>query len=139
MLSLIVAHDSKYGIGKNNKLPWKLSKELKYFKYITTKPPHRHLPIDCSLNAVIMGRKTWESIPSKFKPLPERLNIILSRNQEYVKKNTDLNIPNTFFMESSMTSDTLKQGHRISRNPTFKAVMQTAPELPMHIRIVILE
>ena len=99
MLSLIVAHDSKYGIGKNNKLPWKLSKELKYFKYITTKPPHRHLPIDCCLNAVIMGRKTWESIPSKFRPLPDRLNIILSRNQKYVKENTELNIPNTFFLE----------------------------------------
>ena len=71
MISLIVAKDKKNGIGKSNNLPWRLSQEMEYFKRITTPDkPFEH--------AVIMGRKTWESIPNKFKPLKNRLNIILS-------------------------------------------------------------
>jgi len=68
MFSLIVAMDSNGGIGKKGRLPWRLKEEIKYFKKITT----GHI--------VLMGRKTWESIPEKFRPLPNRLNVILSRN-----------------------------------------------------------
>ena len=66
-ISIIVAHDDKRGIGKNNQLPWHLSKDLKHFKDLTLNHP------------VIMGRKTFESIG---KPLPNRLNIIISRNKQ---------------------------------------------------------
>jgi dihydrofolate reductase/thymidylate synthase len=61
------------GIGKNGALPWKLPGDLKYFKELTmaTSDPSKK-------NAVIMGRKTWESIPPKFRPLPGRLNVILT-------------------------------------------------------------
>ena len=55
---VIVACDLKNGIGKNNDIPWKLTKELQYFKKITT---HRVNPL--LENVVIMGRKTWVSIP----------------------------------------------------------------------------
>jgi len=48
--------------------------DLKFFKKLTCEAP------DGEQNAVIMGRKTWDSIPSKFKPLKNRLNIIISRN-----------------------------------------------------------
>ena len=69
MLSLIVAYDENLGIGKNNDLPWILKKDMNYFKNITT---------DNSNNVVIMGRNTWESIPEKFRPLQNRINIIIS-------------------------------------------------------------
>jgi len=72
--SIIVAMDSKGGIGKNNFLPWILPKDLALFKKITctTKDKNKN-------NAIIMGRKTWESIPKGQKPLKNRMNIVLSR------------------------------------------------------------
>lgn len=76
---MIVAMDQNRGIGIENKLPWHLSADLKYFKKITTATKK-----EGSKNAVIMGRKTWESIPKKFRPLPGRLNIVLSRNADYM-------------------------------------------------------
>ena len=85
MLSLIVAHDNKYGIGKNNQLPWKLSQELQYFKHLTTRHPSRTTPSELYLNAVIMGRKTWDSIPTKFRPLPNRLNVVLTKNRSLLE------------------------------------------------------
>lgn len=74
---IVVALDSNRGIGKDNGLPWKLSGDLKYFKQITseTAPGKR--------NAVIMGRKTWESIPEKRRPLAGRQNIVLTLQSQY--------------------------------------------------------
>ena len=64
------------GIGKDGGLPWKgLKKEMAYFARVTKCAPNNH-----SRNAVIMGRKTWESIPEKFRPLPGRINVVLSRS-----------------------------------------------------------
>lgn len=63
------------GIGAKGKLPWRLKQEIKYFKDVTSAVPN-----EGSVNAVIMGRKTWESIPAKFRPLPNRLNVVLSRS-----------------------------------------------------------
>ncbi|RKP32336.1 hypothetical protein METBISCDRAFT_21604 [Metschnikowia bicuspidata] len=71
---VVAAMTPKFGIGANGKLPWRLKQETKYFKDITS-----HASED-SINAVIMGRKTWESIPAKFRPLPNRLNIVISRS-----------------------------------------------------------
>ncbi|MCB9771256.1 MAG: dihydrofolate reductase [Candidatus Omnitrophica bacterium] len=74
--SIIVAVDSKLGIGKSGGLPWHLPADLKYFKMITTATS---LPE--KINAVVMGRKTWESIPMQFRPLPKRLNVVISRQK----------------------------------------------------------
>ena len=73
MFKLIVAVCENNGIGKNNNLPWRLKSELAYFARMTK-------DVKCSSmkNAVIMGRKTWESIPEKFRPLKGRLNIVLT-------------------------------------------------------------
>ena len=74
-LTLIVAATSTNGIGKGGQLPWRLPKEVTYFARVTTTAP------EGKKNAVIMGRNTWESIPSKFKPLQKRVNIVVSRNK----------------------------------------------------------
>ena len=70
MINIIVAVDKKYGIAKNGKLPWHIKEDLRYFSKVTqkTKDPHK-------MNAVIMGRKTWQSLKSILK---NRVNIILS-------------------------------------------------------------
>lgn len=75
---MITAMDEARGIGKNNQLPWKLSADLKYFQKVTT------LSCGCckeKRNAVIMGRKTFESIGNR--PLKNRLNIVLT-SQPYL-------------------------------------------------------
>jgi dihydrofolate reductase len=66
MISIIVAVSEDWGIGKDNELLWHISEDLKRFKRLTTG------------NAVIMGKKTWESLPRK--PLPGRKNIVLTDN-----------------------------------------------------------
>ena len=70
-ISIIVAMDEDGYIGLGNSLPWKLSSDLSRFKRLTEGD---------GFNAVIMGRKTWDSLPQSFQPLPERLNIVMSRD-----------------------------------------------------------
>lgn len=76
--ALIVACDERRGIGRNGTLPWDLPGDLKYFSEVTqrTEDPARQ-------NAVIMGRKTWESIPEAHRPLKNRINIVISRQEDY--------------------------------------------------------
>lgn len=68
MINIIVATANNNAIGKDNDLLWHISEDLKYFKSTTLGCP------------IIMGRKTWESLP--FKPLPKRENIVISRNKD---------------------------------------------------------
>lgn len=67
-LSLIVAMADNRTIGRNNELPWHLPDDLKYFKSVTMGKP------------IVMGRKTFDSIG---RPLPGRLNIVITRNAEW--------------------------------------------------------
>ena len=76
-LTLIVAATRNNGIGQNSQLPWRLAKEMAYFKRVTTNA------LEGSMNAVVMGRNTWESIPQRFRPLDKRLNIVISSNKNY--------------------------------------------------------
>jgi dihydrofolate reductase len=70
----VVAADAAGGIGKANDLPWpRLSEDLRFLRRITSEaPPGKR-------NAVVMGRLTWESVPSGRQPLRDRLNVVVSR------------------------------------------------------------
>jgi dihydrofolate reductase len=72
MISIIVAASTNLVIGKNNDLPWHLPSDLKRFKELT------------SGSVVYMGRNTWESIPVKFRPLPNRDNVVITRDKDYL-------------------------------------------------------
>jgi len=80
MIIAIVAIAKNFAIGKDGKLPWHYSADLKFFKQTTTN------------HAVVMGFNTWKSIG---KPLPNRLNIVLSRSQ------TIENQPNVLLLRSA--------------------------------------
>lgn len=71
-LSIIVAVAENNVIGKDNTLIWHLPADMKFFKEKTTG------------HYIITGRKNYESIPEKFRPLPNRTNIVITRQKEYV-------------------------------------------------------
>jgi dihydrofolate reductase len=71
-LHLIYARAANGVIGKDNQLPWHLPEDLAHFKRTTLGCP------------VIMGRKTWDSLPPQFRPLPGRLNIVVTRDTGFV-------------------------------------------------------
>ncbi len=70
-LSIVVAVSKNHCIGKNGKLPWRIPEDMRHFRDLTMG------------KIVIMGRKTWESIPEKFRPLPGRKNIVITRQEHY--------------------------------------------------------
>ena len=72
---LIVAATERGGIGLKGNLPWRLPQDMAYFKRVTS-----HCEAEGKQNAVIMGRKTWSSIPARFRPLAGRHNVVISAN-----------------------------------------------------------
>lgn len=70
MIKAILAVDSKFGIGKNNELPWHFSEDMQYFKEQTTN--------DC----IVMGNNTWLSL--NCKPLPNRMNVVITHSYDSV-------------------------------------------------------
>lgn len=75
-LNLIYARARNGVIGKNNTLPWHLPEDMAHFKRHTQGCP------------VIMGRKTWDSLPPRFRPLPGRLNAVLTRDGNWKENGT---------------------------------------------------
>ena len=73
-IGLIWAQARNRVIGKNGVMPWHLPEDLAHFKRVTLNHP------------VIMGRKTWDSIPPKFRPLPGRTNIVVTRQADWHEK-----------------------------------------------------
>jgi len=104
MFSVIVACSLNGGIGLDNKIPWYIPDELKYFKHITTSCP------EGLINVVIMGKNTWNSLPKK--PLPNRINIIVSSTLEIT------NLYNNTYIVSSLDDalnlcDKLENIHKV--------------------------
>lgn len=64
--AIVVAYDEEMGIGKDGTLPWHIPEELQHFKNVTNN------------SIVIMGRITYESLPTKYRPLPDRLNMVIT-------------------------------------------------------------
>ncbi len=70
-VNLIYARAANGVIGKDNAMPWHLPEDLAHFKALTQGHP------------VIMGRKTWDSLPPRFRPLPGRTNIVVTRQADW--------------------------------------------------------
>lgn len=77
-IALIAAVAQNRAIGKDNQLLWHLPEDMRYFRETTRG------------KTVIMGRKTWESLPEKFRPLPGRRNIVVTRDRNFVAKGATL-------------------------------------------------
>ena len=93
-VSLIVAKESNNGIGFNGDLLFRIKKDMSYFKDITSNVSQPNLK-----NAVIMGRKTWLSIPPKFRPLENRQNVILTRSNILEK---DRDVDSSIMIENNL-------------------------------------
>lgn len=76
MIAAVVAYSQNFAIGKKGKIPWHIPEDLHRFSALT-KFLDPHLSSN-NQNTVIMGRKTWESLPAKFRPLPQRNNIVIT-------------------------------------------------------------
>ena len=79
-MAMIVAMDEDGFIGRGNQLPWKLASDMARFKVLTEGD---------GFNSVIMGRKTWDSLPDAFRPLPARVNIVMSRDTKWQPKGAE--------------------------------------------------
>lgn len=75
---LIAAVARNRAIGKDNQLLWQIPEDMAHFKSLTAG------------HTVLMGRKTWESLPVRFRPLPGRRNIVVSRQQDYLAAGAEL-------------------------------------------------
>ncbi|MEK6873097.1 MAG: dihydrofolate reductase [Nanoarchaeota archaeon] len=86
-LSIIVAMTEQLVIGNKGRIPWHISEDLRLFKKIT------------SGNTVLMGRKTYDSLPDKYKPLPDRNNIVITKN---IKINSDFRVDFCYCLEKGI-------------------------------------
>ena len=93
MVTIIVAFDESRVIGFNNQLPWRLKDDLRHFKRQTL----RH--------SIVMGRKTWESLP--MQPLTNRTNIVMTRNQE-------LEVVKNVILKGGLVADSAENAIRLA-------------------------
>ncbi|KAI9801121.1 MAG: dihydrofolate reductase [Piccolia ochrophora] len=101
-LTAIVAVTHNNGIGCRGTLPWpQLKPDMSYFARVTARRPPSHPD---ARNAVIMGRRTWDSIPQRFRPLKDRLNVVLSRSAGF----EDHSAPGTEVLSAKSMPDALR-------------------------------
>ncbi len=103
MISIIVATAQDNVIGKDNALIWHLPKDMKFFKEKTEG------------HCVITGRKNYESIPEKFRPLPNRTNIVVTRQ-------TDYEAPGAIVVKSIQEALTMAENINIARETPNKNI-----------------
>ena len=75
---LVWAQSANGVVGRDNTLPWRIPEDLARFRALTTGA------------TVVMGRRTWESLPARFRPLPDRRNVIVTRNPSYDAPGADV-------------------------------------------------
>jgi dihydrofolate reductase len=143
-LTLILAATPSLGIGNGGGLPWpQLKKEMGFFARVTKRTsPSTSDNGARRINAVLMGRKTWESIPPKFRPLKDRLNVVITSNptefKEKLDKKTDVEGP----MVCSSVLDALSQlENQLELDRVFviggASIYETALELPQTKRVLL--
>ncbi|MFZ2973379.1 MAG: dihydrofolate reductase [Ferribacterium limneticum] len=90
-------------IGKDNQLIWNIPEDMAHFKALTAG------------HTVIMGRKTWESLPPRFRPLPGRRNIVISRQTDYAAPGAELadSLENSLKLASSADTVFIIGGEQI--------------------------
>jgi dihydrofolate reductase len=71
MISIVAACSRNHVIGRDGRLPWHLPTDMRRFRSLTTG------------RTVVMGRKTFESLPDRFRPLPDRRNLVLTSHRDY--------------------------------------------------------
>lgn len=120
---IIVATDQANGIGYQNNIPWHLPADLQFFKQTTTST---HDPL--KRNAIVMGRNTYESIG---RPLPNRLNIVLTRNPpSSLKQHPSLLIANSLEHLNTLLNDQqdeLEQVFFIGGQEIYQQALTTFP------------
>lgn len=89
-INLIWAEAHNRVIGLNGKMPWHLPEDLAHFKRQTLGAP------------VIMGRKTWDSLPERFKPLPGRENIVISRQDDFLAGQVGISLQVVSSLEAAL-------------------------------------
>lgn len=133
---IFVCMDEKGGIGKNGDLPWeRLKEDMEYFREETNRGNSQKRK-----NIVLMGRRTYESIPEKHRPLKKRLNIILSRDKgmtasfysyslpnsnRMVKERRNFVTPGVFYvcsMDEAFTLISLLREAKVSTNHSIKVI-----------------
>jgi len=77
-VNLVWAQSSSGVIGRANAIPWRVPEDMAHFKELTLG------------HTVIMGRLTWESLPAKFRPLPGRNNVVVTRQADYMAEGADV-------------------------------------------------
>ena len=83
LISCVINYKNKLAIGRDNGLLLRLKQDLKFFKSITSENGNCNSKID--RNVVLMGRKTWFSIPRERRPLKDRLNLVLTNDKDLLK------------------------------------------------------
>ena len=95
-------------IGKDNQLLWNIPEDMAHFKALTAG------------HTVIMGRKTWESLPARFRPLPGRRNIVISRQSDYAAPGAEVadSLKNALELVSTATKGSAKPTEGSARPTT---------------------
>lgn len=89
-INLIWAEAHNRVIGLKGKMPWHIPEDLAHFKRTTLGTP------------VIMGRKTWDSLPERFRPLPGRMNIVISREPDFLAGHTGIALQAVTSLEDAL-------------------------------------
>jgi dihydrofolate reductase len=78
MIAIVVAFAANRVIGRDGTLPWRLPSDMRHFRELTTG------------GTVLMGRRTFDSLPDRFRPLPERRNLVLSHDPDHVAEGAEV-------------------------------------------------
>lgn len=113
----IAAISNNHCIGKDNQLPWHISADLQHFKRLTTADNASYSNDDIH-GIVIMGRKTFESMRSK--PLPKRINFIITTQLDYAEQHGLTDDPNVHVMHN--LDDTLTQAANLAHGMKFETI-----------------